>query len=330
MMTAEDVAPSVSLLERFAVEFSVPIYLKEKDVAEFLDMPSAIQALRDAFAARAGDEAVIVPRTRWPFGDRRLNVMGGGITKEGRYALKSYGAGAYHVLLYSAQGLLAIIEADNLGQIRTGAATAVASEKMARRGAGKVALIGTGRQARTQALALKAAGMLKELAVAARDRGKLESFCAGLKEELAVPVRAASSAEDAMAAADIVVAATNSATPVVMNGWLKPGTHLVGMGANAANRREIDPDIVQRASLLVTDDIEQAKMEAGEFIDLAKAGRLDWNKVKPLHEIITAPSVPRGDSDITLFKSLGVGLEDVAVASVIYDCAMASGRFSSL
>src|SRR4051812_20988265 len=253
-------------------------------------MPSAIQALRDAFAARVRDAAVIVPRTRWPFGDRRLNVMGGGITTQRRYALKSYGAGAYHVLLYSPQGLLAIIEADNLGQIRTGAATAVASE-MARRGAGKVALIGTGRQARTQALALKAVGMLKELAVSARDRGKLESFCAGLKGELAMPVRATASAEDAMAGADIVVAATNSATPVVMNAWLKPGTHVVGMGANAANRREIDPDIVLRASLLVTDDIEQAKMEAGEFIDLVKAGRLDWSRVKPLHEIITAPSV---------------------------------------
>jgi ornithine cyclodeaminase/alanine dehydrogenase-like protein (mu-crystallin family) len=308
----------------------VPIYLKESAVAEFLDMPSAIQALRDAFAARARDDAVIVPRTRWRFGDKRLNVMGGGITRQRRYALKSYGAGAYHVLLYSAQGLLAIIESDNLGQIRTGAATAVASEKMARSGVGKVALIGTGRQARTQALALNAIGMLNELAVSARDRGRLESFCAGLMDEIAAPVRAAASPEDAVASADIVVAATNSATPVVMNSWLKPGTHVVGMGANAANRREIDAEIVLRASLIVTDDIEQAKMEAGEFIDLAKAGRLDWNKVKSLHEIITAPSIQRGETDITLFKSLGVGLEDVAVASVIYDRAIASGRFSPL
>jgi alanine dehydrogenase len=71
-------------------------------------------------------------------------------------------------------------------------------------------------------------------------------------------------------------------------------------------------------------------MEAGEFIDLAEAGLLDWNKVKPLHEIITASGIQRGDRDITLFKSLGVGLEDVAVASVIYDRAIASGRFSPL
>jgi ornithine cyclodeaminase/alanine dehydrogenase len=234
------------------------------------------------------------------------------------------------VLLYSAQGLLAIIEADNLGQIRTGAATAVASEKMARSGAGKVALIGTGRQARTQALALNAIGMLNELAVSARDQSKLEKFCAELGKEVGATVRASDSPEDAVASADIVVAATNSATPVVMNAWVKPGTHVVGMGANAANRREIDPEIVLRASLLVTDDIAQAKMEAGEFIDLAKAGRLDWNTVKPLHEIVTAPSLQRGETDITLFKSLGVGLEDVAVAWVIYDRAVASGRFSPL
>ena len=133
-----------------------------------------------------------------------------------------------------------------------------------------------------------------------------------------------------MAGADIVVAATNSATPVIMNAWVRPGTHVVGMGANAANRREIDPDIVLRASLLVTDDIEQAKMEAGEFIDLHKVGKLDWSKVKPLHEIVTAPNAPRDPNAVTLFKSLGVGLEDVAAASVIYDRAMASGRFKPL
>jgi ornithine cyclodeaminase/alanine dehydrogenase len=309
----------------------VPIYVKENDVAEFLDMPSAIQALRDAFAARARAlaEAVIVPRTRWVFGDKRLNVMGGGLTTQQRYALKSYGSSAYHVLLYGPKGLLAIVESNNLGQIRTGAATGVATEKMTRAGAGKVALIGTGRQARTQALALKAVGRLNALAVSGRDRGRLETFCAKLKDELGVPVRAAASGEDAVAGADIVVAATNSAVPVVMNAWVKPGTHVVGMGANAANRREIDAEIVLRASLLVTDDVEQAKMEAGEFIDLTKAGKLDWNRVKPLHEIMAA-SVAQPDGGITLFKSLGVGLEDAAVASVIYDHAMASGRFPPL
>ena len=309
----------------------MPIYLNEKDVAELLDMPTAIKALRDAFAVRARGEGNVIPRTRWEFGERRLNVMGGGLASPRRFAVKCYGSSAFHVLLYSEQdGLLAIIEANVLGQIRTGAASAVASEKMARPGAGKVALIGAGRQARSQALALGSAGLLKELAVFARSRDRLEAFCAKLAPELNAPVAAARTAEEAVADADIVTAATNSATPVVMASWLKAGAHVNGIGANAANRRELDPEIVLKAALVVTDDIPQAKTEAAEFIDLAKAGRFDWNSIKPLHEIVTAPSVPREASAITLFKSLGVGLEDVAVASIIYDRAVASGRFKPL
>jgi ornithine cyclodeaminase/alanine dehydrogenase-like protein (mu-crystallin family) len=102
------------------------------------------------------------------------------------------------------------------------------------------------------------------------------------------------------------------------------------MGANAAERREIDAEIVLRAALVVTDDIAQAKLEAGEFIDLAKAGRLDWDTLKPLHQIVAAPSLARADDAVTLFKSLGVGLEDVAIASLLYDRAMASGRYKPL
>jgi ornithine cyclodeaminase/alanine dehydrogenase len=309
----------------------MPIYIKEADVIEFLDMPSCIQALRDAFAEEAKGQANIVPRTRWPFGSVRLNVMGGGERATKRFAVKSYGRGAFHVLYYTEdQGLLAIIEANALGQIRTGAASAVATEKMARPGAGKVGLIGAGKQARTQALALKAVGMLNELAVAGRDRGRLEVFCAQLAKELGVPVRAAASAEEAVAGADIAITATGSAEPVLKQAWLAPGAHVVAMGANAANRREVDADCVLKASLVVTDHIEQAKVEAGEFIDLAKAGRFDWASLKPLHQIVTGPRIERDAKAHTLFKSLGVGLEDVAAAAIIYDRAMAGGRFKPL
>src|SRR5215510_8727446 len=294
-------------------------------------MPTAITALRDAFAARARGEGNVIPRTRWEFGERRLNVMGGGLATQRRFAVKCYGSSAFHVLLYSEHdGLLAIIEANVLGQVRTGAASAVASEKMAVPGARKVGLIGTGRQARTQALALSSAGLLQEIAVYGRKRDKLEAFCARLGPELNAPVTAARSGEDAVADADIVTTATNSATPVVMASWLKPGAHVNGIGANAANRRELDPEIVLNASLVVTDDIPQAKTEAAELIDLVKAGRLDWSRVKPLHEIVTAASLARDPGALTLFKSLGVGLEDVAVASIIYDRAVASGRFKPL
>jgi ornithine cyclodeaminase/alanine dehydrogenase len=272
-----------------------------------------------------------VPRTRWPFGSVRLNVMGGGERASKRFALKSYGGGPFHVLYYTEdKGLLAIIEANALGQIRTGAASAVASEKMAKAGAGKVALIGAGKQARTQVLALKAVGLLNELKVAGRDRARLEAFCAQLAKETGVPVRAAASAEEAVAGADIAITATGSAEPVLKQAWLAPGAHVVAMGANAANRREVDADCVLKASLVVTDHIEQAKMEAGEFIDLAKAGRLDWSTVKPLHQIVAGPRIAHDAKAHTLFKSLGVGLEDVAAAAIVYDRAMASGRFKPL
>lgn len=309
----------------------MPLYLKEADVAEFLDMRSCVDALRSAFMAEAAGRANIVPRRRWPFGGVRLNVMGGGDATSKRFAVKSYGGGPFHVLLYAeGQGLLAVIEANVLGQVRTGAASAVASEKMARGDARKVALVGTGRQARTQALALRAIGRLDELAVAARDRAKLERFCAALAGELGAPVRAAASVEAAVDGADIVVTATGSAAPVLRQSWLAAGAHINAIGANAANRRELDDDCVQKASLVVTDSVEQAKLEAGEFIDLAKAGRFDWTTVKPLHEIVAGPSVARPPSAITLFKSLGVGLEDVAAASLVYDRAVASGRYKPL
>jgi alanine dehydrogenase len=308
-----------------------PIYIKESDVIEFLDMPSCLQALRDAFAAEAKGQANIVPRTRWPFGSVRLNVMGGGERASKRFAVKSYGGGVFHVLFYQEdKGLLAIIEANALGAIRTGAASAIATEKMAKPGAGKVALIGTGKQARTQALALKAIGMLSELAVAARDRAKLEAFCAQIAKELGAPVRAATSVESAVKGADIVVTATGSAEPVLKQAWLSASAHVNAIGANAANRRELDSDCVMRASLVVTDNIEQAKMEAAEFIDLAKTGLFDWTRVKPLHQIVTGPPVKRDSRGHTLFKSLGVGLEDVAAASIVYDRAVASGRFKPL
>jgi alanine dehydrogenase len=309
----------------------VPIYLNEQDAAQFVDMPSAIAAVRAAFVAQARGEAVNIPRTRLEFGERRLNLMAGGGRAPDRYALKSYGSAAYHILLYSAElGLLAIMEANLLGQIRTGAASAVATQVMARPQAGRIGLIGAGRQARTQILALRCVGRASEVAVFARDRARQTAFCERLQSELALPVRAAGSAQEAVRDADIVVTATNSSNPVVMNEWLLPGTHVNAMGANAASRRELDAQIVLRAAALVTDDIAQAKTEAAEFIDLARTGALDWNDLIPLHRIVGAPGFRRDHEAITLFKSLGVGLEDLAIASLLYDRAVASGRFELL
>jgi len=310
----------------------MPIYLKEADAVEFADMRSVITVLRSAFAAQANGKAVNIPRRRLEFGNRRLNLMAGGGDEFGsRCVVKCYGSSAHHMLLYSAEaGLLAIMEAGGLGAIRTGAASAVATEVMARPGAGRIGLIGAGRQARTQILALCAIGSVTEVAVFARDRLKRKVFGRGLQSEIGLPVKEAASAEEAVRGADIVVTATTSETPVLMSSWLAPGAHVNAMGANSASRRELDPEIVRRAALIVTDDVAQAKLEAAELIDLAQIGRLDWENVVPLHRIAGLPAAERDPNAITLFKSLGVGLEDLAIASLVYDRAMATGRFKPL
>jgi len=309
----------------------MPIYLKEQDAVEFADMRTVVAVLRNTLAAQGNGTAVNVPRRRLDFGKGRLNVMAGGSSVSSRHVVKCYGSSAHHMLLYSTDGgLLAIMEAGGLGAIRTGAASAVATEVMARRDAGRIGLIGAGRQARTQILALRAIGIGTEVAVFARDPSKRKAFCKELQTEAGLPVWEAASAQDAVRRADIVITATTSNTPVLMNAWLAPGTHVNAMGANAANRRELDPEIVLRASLIVTDDIAQAKVEAAELIDLAQAGHLDWEKVVPLCRLAGLPDTSRDPNAITLFKSLGIGLEDLAIASVVYDRAMASGRFKPL
>jgi ornithine cyclodeaminase/alanine dehydrogenase-like protein (mu-crystallin family) len=308
----------------------LPLYLDEADAKELVDMAAAIAAVREAFTAQARGEALNVPRTRLQFWSRRLNVMAGGMRAPARFAVKAYGGSAHHVFLYAEEeGLLAVIEADLLGQLRTGAANAVAAERLARPDARRVGLIGAGRHARTQALGLRAISRLDELTVFARNRASLDDFCAALAAELGVPVHAGVSAEAAAAGADIVVTATTSSQPVLRGAWIAPGTHVNAMGANAASRRELDSDLVLRAALVVTDDVAQAQGEAGELIELAAAGRLEWEKVKPLHEIV-GDGFRRDRDAITLFKSLGAGLEDVAIASLVYDRAKACGHGRSL
>jgi ornithine cyclodeaminase/alanine dehydrogenase-like protein (mu-crystallin family) len=310
---------------------AMPIYLKEEDAVGLADMRTVVAVLRTTLAAQASGGAVNVPRRRLDFGKGRLNVMAGGSAASSRHVVKCYGSSAHHMLLYSAQGgLLAVMEAGGLGAIRTGAASAVATEVMARSDARRIGLIGAGRQARTQLLALRAIGIGTEVAVFARDGQKRQVFCKQLQTELGLPVWEAGSAQDAVRGADIVITATTSDTPVLMNAWLAPGAHVNAMGANSANRRELDPEIVLRASLIVTDDVAQAKLEAAELIDLAQSGRLDWEKVVPLHRLAGLPGTSRDPNAITLFKSLGIGLEDLAIASVVYDRAMASGRFKPL
>ena len=312
----------------------MPLWISEDDVARLLPMEACIEAVEAAFRHLADGRADNRPRARAIVPGAALHALPAASAPLGRMAAKVYAttrAGARFVVLLfdSATGdLLAVIEADRLGQVRTGAATAVATRLLARPDAVVLGIIGTGWQARSQVQAIARVRSLREVRAYGRDRGRLIDFCAEVARTTGVAVRSAPSAEKAVRDAGIVVTATSAATPVLEGIWLSPGTHVNAVGSNRADRREIDAEAVTRADLVVCDSVEQARLEAGDLL-LAGAGP---DAVTPLDRAVELSAVVArthpGRTDprsITLFKSLGLGLEDLAAASLVYDRAVEAG-----
>lgn len=304
------------------------LYLTEEDVASLVGIEDAISALDGAFRQWGQGETRNLPRQRLKLPVRAANLMAASLPEAGVLGQKVYYRGFFMVTLYGIEkpGIVAMIKANLLGQLRIGAASGLASREMARPDAARAALIGGGRQGRTQLLAINAVRNLTEAAVFSRNQETRSEFAARMTDELGIPVRAASSAADCVAGADIAVTATNSADPVLMGDWLAPGTHVNAIGANAYARRELDEAAILNAGTVAVDDREQARVEARELIDLAAGGRLDWDDVAELGAIVQGRTPGRRSAqDITVFKSLGVALEDVAFGRLIYDRALAAG-----
>lgn len=310
-----------------------PIYITEADVRALVDMRGAISAVREAFIEQAAGRAQNQPRQRASFWGSRLNVLTAGAAT-GRFALKAY-AGTkaptvYHVLLYdNAHGLVAIIEAKRLGQLRTGAASAVATERLAPQGALRLGCIGAGTQAAAQLEALLALHSYEAVQVFARDRSRLAAFCALMSEKSGVLISSAESADACARDSNVLVLATTSRVPVISDAAIIGAKHINAVGANAAIRSELSTETYARASVIVTDDLEQARQEAGELVALEQEGRSRWSEVQELARIVSDPE-PTGE--LSIFKSLGSGLEDLALASLVYDRARESGldRFKKL
>ena len=313
----------------------MPLYIKEGDVDSLVDVKDAIAALEDGFRHWRRDGTENLPRQRLPLPQpaRALNLMAASAPTLGICGHKAYFGGCHHVTLYSIEQkrLLAVIEAGRLGAIRTGAASGVATRYLAREGASVVGIVGTGRQARTQLLAMAAVRPVASVRVFGRDAERRQAFATEMAAALSCDVEPCDTAEACVREAHIVVAATNSAEPVVHGDWLSPGAHVNAIGANGYARRELDDAAVLHAALVATDDRDQARTEARELIDLTRDGKLDWEDVVELGDLVQHNHPGRaGDDDITLFKSLGIALEDIAFGKLIYDRAMAAGAGSSL
>lgn len=309
------------------------IFLSEQDIQDLLPMERALECVEASFAAQAQGRAVNRSRERILLAHTSLHYMAAALTEEKWLGMKIYTVARqdlrFVVLLFDAERgqLMALMQADYLGRIRTGAASGVATKLLARPGASRAGLIGTGRQARTQ---LEAVAKVRKLSVAkvfGRDEKRREDFCREMRARLGVPVEPAGSAEEAARFGDIVITATSSSQPVVLGEWLRPGTHVNAIGANMANRRELDCQALNKAAVIAVDSLEQCQREAGDLIQgLAELGR-GWEGVVEMHSIVTGARSARGsEEEITLFKSTGIALWDVAVAGYVYRQALEKGK----
>jgi alanine dehydrogenase len=308
-----------------------PIYLTEADVGRLVTVKDAIATLEELFATWGQPSTTNLPRQRARLPGGAFNLMGAAYGAKAVHGLKAYAGvkGAqFHTLLYSSLDgrLKAMIEADLFGQMRTGAASGLATKLMANPDAHTLGVIGTGRQSRTQVIAVCAVRPIKRVNVFARTPASREDYARALEKELGIEARPVPSAEACVGDANLVVTITKSAEPVCRAAWLAPGAHVNAAGANSGDRREIDGETVLRAAVKATDQVEQAKVEAGEFRDLVAAGKLAWSDIRELGELVTGKAKGRtSPSELTLFKSLGIALEDVAFAELVYQRALAAG-----
>jgi ornithine cyclodeaminase/alanine dehydrogenase-like protein (mu-crystallin family) len=300
-----------------------PIYLTEADVRRLVSVKDAIATLEVLFATWSDRSTINLPRQRAQIGGGAFNLMGAAWGPKQLFGLKAYyGArgGRFHVLLYSsADGrLIAMIEADSLGQMRTGAASGIATRLLAKPEACTLGVIGAGKQAFAQVAAVCAVRPIEMVHVFSRAAERREAFAREVERKLHVAAEPSPSAEAAITDADVATTITNSTEPVLRANWLKSGVHVNVAGANAAARHEVDAETVLRATVRATDQVAQAKVEAGEYRELVSAGRLQWSDIVELGDLATGKANGRlGPADITLFKSLGIALEDVAFADLI-------------
>jgi len=304
----------------------VPLYLTETDVAELLGPGEAVDAIEECFRRMARGEIEIAPRRRLRLDEGSLADMAASDHELGLAGGKLYAAtrnGATFVVCLFDSGtseLVGVLEADHLGRLRTGAATGVAARHLAQSRARTLGVIGCGHQAETQVACVRAALPSTESVVAyCRTPERLTAFCERVGAEPAESHREAG-------AQDVVVAITNSRDPVLRGEWLVPGALVVGAGANVPSRRELDNAVLERATFVCCDWLEQARLESGDLIEPVQVGVLDWLEVHELHEVIAGELPGRqSDDDIVVFKSNGLAAWDVAIAAAALERARERG-----
>jgi alanine dehydrogenase len=293
----------------------VPLWLTEADVAALATPGDAVPVIEDCFRRMAAGQVELMPRRRFAIDGGYFAVMAAADRGLGVAGLKSYtlvnGSLVFVVCLFdlTTGALTATVEADRLGQIRTGAASGAAAKHLARSGSTSVGLIGAGWQAESQLAAIRAAvPSLERVLVSSRTAERAVAFA-----ERNDAIVAGDPAE--AGACDIVVTVTTAKRPVLQGAWLSEGALVCAVGANDPRSRELDDEVIERAAFICCDSLEDARLESGDLIEPIAAGRLRWDAVHEVHEVVAGTITARAsDSDIVLFKSNGIAPWDLAIA----------------
>lgn len=308
------------------------LHLTEDEVRGLLTMETAIEAVESALRKMALEEAFTVPRSRCQTDHSMLHVLPAAAKTLGVIGYKAYvtsRAGTrFHVTIYDGKTgeMTALMQADFLGQVRTGAASAVATKHLARKDSSTLGIFGAGKQARTQLLGVSRVRKLTRAVVWSPSEERRAAFAREMSDACGFEVVPAAAPEEAARGLDVICTATSAREPVLSGAWLSPGQHVNAIGSNFLAKAEIDVDVVRRSNVVTIDSKDQGRLEAGDLVAALDQGVIEWIDVAELGRVVAmrAPGRQSAD-DVTLFKSLGIGLEDIAVAMKVYQKAKEAG-----
>jgi ornithine cyclodeaminase/alanine dehydrogenase-like protein (mu-crystallin family) len=306
------------------------LLLTEEDVRRLLTMEMALEAVEQGLRKLALDEAMNVPRARVQTDHVTLHTMAAAAKTLGVLGTKVYSttrkAARFLVTLFDGKtgSLLCLMQADYLGQMRTGAASGVATQYMARPDASEVGIFGSGKQACTQLQAVCLVRRISQVHVYSPNEANRRRFADEMSTLCQVPVIPVSRPELAAEKKDIIITATTSREPVLNGNWIGQGTHINAIGSNFLGKAELDGVALRRCSCVVVDSKDQARQEAGDFQQALDEGSLRWSDVRELGQVVVGRFPARKHAeDITLFKSLGIAIEDIALAGRVHAHARA-------
>lgn len=308
------------------------LYLSENDVKQLLTVGMAMEAVESAHRDLALGQAIDTPRARSRLPQTVLHILKGALPAQGVLGYKAYtsnrSGNRFLVHLFDAASgrLRAVIEADYLGMVRTGAASGVAAKCLAHPAAKVAGVFGAGWQAEGHVRAICAALPLQQVKVFARQRDKVQAFCARLSRETGVAVEPAASAEETVRGSDLIGTVTTAAQPLFEAEWLAPGAHINAAGSNALIRQEISEATLKRCGLIVVDSVPTALAEAGDLLPLLEKGRLHSRQLVELGDVLIGRQPGRTSAEqVTIFESQGMAIQDLAVALRVLAAAEKAG-----